>query len=260
MDPKTRSTLDTYFRTYNTDEEAAHQALWAPEMAFFGSLIRAEVQGPGSTKGVFKAVRDGMGMRRLHPLRWFGDTPQVAVLSTFQGVRGHPSQEGVLLFKFDAQGLIERLAAHWDPGTFLKGKERPEAAILPRIELRDKDPRVQATLKTYFQTFNTGDEAQHYSVVHPDMIFFGSLSHMETEGLASAKGVFRSVRESLGIRTFEPQRYFGDYPEVTVLLDLCREAGQGKAEAMMTFRFDEIGRITRITVLWNPLPFLKGMA
>jgi hypothetical protein len=259
MDPKTRSKLDAYFHTFNTDDDVAHQALWAPDMAFFGSLIKATVQGPGSTKGVFKAVRDGMGMRRMRPIRWFGDAPQVGVLTTFEGVRGEPSQEGALLFKFDGQGLIERLAAHWDPGAFLKAKERPGEPMPPRVALEEKDPRVKATLNTYFRTFNDGDEAQHYSVVHPDMVFFGSLSHVETEGLASAKGVFRSVRESLGIRTFEAKRYFGDYPEVTVLLDLCREAGRGKAEAMMTFRFNEAGLVTRITVLWNPLPFLKGL-
>lgn len=259
MDPKIQARLDTYFRTYNSDDEAAHQALWAPDMAFFGSLIRATVQGPGSTQGVFKGVREGLRMRRMRPLRWFGDAPEVAALASFEGERGHPAQEGVLIFRFNAEGLISRLAAHWDPGTFLKARERPSETVLARHELEAKDPRVQATLGAYFRSFNAGNEAEHYALIHPDMVFFGTLSHMESQGAASAKGIFRAVRETLGIKVFEPRQYFGDYPELSVLVNLCREEGQGKTEAILTFRFDELGRVLRVASLWNPLPFLKGM-
>lgn len=235
MEPKIQSRVETFFQTFGAGREEAHRALWASAPTVSGAL--------GETSGV----------GRLEPLRYFGDTPEVAALASFQGEGGHPSQEGILIFRFNEEGLLERLAAHWDPGSFLDAGGPPA----PSDSLATKDPRVQVTLNSYFDSFNAGNEDEHYASAHPDMVFFGSLSRVQSQGLAASRGIFGAVRNSLGIRIITPKRYFGDWPEVSVLLALSRENGAGKVEAVFSFRFDDSGRVLGLSALWNPLPFLK---
>lgn len=255
MEAWLKHALDAFFHAYAAGDEQAFLALQAPEMTFFGSLIRSTVRGPGSTLGVFKAMRESVGLRLITPLETFGDGPELAVLTRFEGEGGHPVTEAVLGFRFDEDHRLSRLAAYWDPGAFLQAKGGGEVAVRERLE--DKDPRVQRILGAYFASFNAGDEPAHYRVIHPDLDFFGSLSRVRSQGMASAQGIFRAVRGSLGITHFTPLRHFGDWPELAVLLDMAHPQRGLSARSLALFRFGEDERIRELSVLWNPLPFLK---
>lgn len=259
MDPNLQGFLDSYFTSFNAGNEAMHKKLWGPHMAYFGSSLRTTVQGLGSLQGVWKAIRDGVGIRRITPVRTFGTPPEFGVLVHFQGEGNEPAVNGAMVFQVDEANLIKRLGVHWDPGSFLKAKEYPGRTIPPRESLQEKDPRVQATLNAYFQTFNAADEAGHSALLHPDLVFFGSLSGVESEGRASALGVFRSARGALGIGRLTAKKYFGDWPELSVLVELAQADGRGAVEVLIVFQFDEEGLIRRLAILWDPLPYLKAI-
>lgn len=257
MDPNLQGFLDSYFTSFNAGNEVAHKALWGPEMGYFGSSLRTTVHGIGSLQGVWKAIRDGVGIRRITPVRTFGTAPEFGVLVHFQGDGDEPAVNAVMVFQVDGANLIKRLGVHWDPGSFLKAKEYPGRTIPPRESLSDKDPRVQATLRAYFGSFNAGDEAGHSALLDPNLGFFGSLSGVQSEGRASALGVFRSARGALGIGRLTPLSCFGDWPEMSVLVELAQADGRGAVEVLIVFQFDEEGLIRRLAILWDPLPYLK---
>ena len=258
MEPQIQSRLDTYFRTFNAGDEAGHRAHWGSEMVYFGSSLRTTVQGLGSLQGVWKAIREGVGVRTITPISFFGNAPELAALVRFSGEGGESTAEASMAFQFDAFNLIKRIGVHWDPGSFLKAKEYPGRSFPLRERLVDKDPRVQATLEAYFQTFNASDEAGHAAVFHPDLCFFGSLSGMQSQGRASALGIFRSAHHSLGISRIIPKRFFGDWPETSVLAELSQAEGRGAIDVMLVFQFDDEGLIRRLSILWDPLPFLRA--
>lgn len=258
MDPQIQTRLDAYFRSFNAGDKAGHKALWGPEMLYFGSSLRTTVQGRGSLEGVWKAIREGVGIRTIVPLRFFGNTPELAALVRFSGEGGEPMADAVMAFQFDGADLIRRMGVHWDPGAFLKAKEYPGRSIPARERLNDKDTRIQATLEAYFRTFNASDETGHGAVFHPDLVFFGSLSGMQSQGRASALGIFRSAHHSLGISRISPKRIFGDWPEISVLAELSQAEGRGAIDVMLVFQFDEEGLIRRLSILWDPLPFLRA--
>lgn len=258
MEPQIQSRLATYFRTFNAGDEAGHKALWGSEMVYFGSSLRTTVQGRGSLQGVWKAIREGVGVRTITPICFFGNTPELAALVRFAGEGGEPTGEAAMVFQFDAFDLIKRIGVHWDPGTFLKTKEYPGRTFPVRERLADKDPRVQTTLEAYFRTFNASDEAGHAAVFHPDLVFFGSLSGMQSQGRASALGIFRSAHHSLGITRISPKRVFGDWPELSVLAELSQAEGRGAIDVMVVFQCDDEGMIRRLSILWDPLPFLRA--
>lgn len=259
MEPATQHFLDEYFRSFNAGDEAAHRDLWGPDLTYFSSTLRTGVQGLATLQGVWSAIRDGVGIRTITPLQILGQAPELAVRVRFQGAGGHPSVEAMMVFHFTADHRIARLGVHWDPGTFLRAREQPGLALPARESLEDKDPRVQAALDPYFRTFHASDEAGHMALFHPDMTFFGSLSGVESSGRASAMGIFRSAQSTLGIRRLTPKRIFGDWPELSVLLDMATQDGSTRAEAVYVFQLDEGGIIRRLATLWNPLPYLKEL-
>lgn len=256
MSPQLEKVLETYFRTFNSGDEAGHRALWGPEMTYFGSSLRTTVQGLASLQGVWSAIREGIGIKTITPQRYFGDAPELAALVRFGGVDGHPSQNAVMVFRFDADLLLKRIGVHWDPVSFLRAREYPDDPIANRETLTTKDPRVQASVETFIRTFNAGNERENAQVLHPDLVYFGSLTSVECLGRASALGVFRASRNSLGIVRIVPKRYFGDWPEMSILMELSTESGQRTVEVMDVLQFDEDGLIRRLATLWNPLQFL----
>lgn len=146
MDPENQGLFEAYFRTFNAGDEEAHRALWGPDLDYFSSTVRTSVQGLGSLRGVWKAIREGVGIRRIEPKKWFGDLPERAVLVSFQGEGGKPSVEAMMVFRFDEANLISHLSVHWDPVAFLKAKEFPGEPVASRESLEAKDPRVQGSL------------------------------------------------------------------------------------------------------------------
>lgn len=259
MDPHLKAVMDTYFRTFNEGDEAGNRALLAPTMVYFSSTVRTTIEGLTSFRGVWNAIREGVGIRRIEPLQWFGNAPELGALVSFQGQGGKPSVEAVMVFNLNPQCQITRIGVHWNPGTFLRAKEFPGEPVPSREHLADKDPRVHQAIQTYCQTFDSGDEGTHATLLSPQISLFGSLSAMESSGLASALGIYRSARTSLGLERVIVRRCFGDWPEVSVLMSMVRGDGKPGADALFVFQFEESALIRRLAILWNPLSFLKAL-
>jgi hypothetical protein len=115
---------------------------------------------------------------------------------------------------------------------------------------------VRERLERYFQTFDQGKEEAHADLLEPDVRFYGSLSTQVMKGAASARGIYRGVRNRLGVTSLKPLKWFGDYPEMAVLVQLVGIANLdgSPVEAIVHFEFSERLRISRLGVFWNPGP------
>lgn len=257
MDPSLPLAVDQLLQAFNSGDLAGLEPLLDPGMAFYGSMIRGTVRGPGAIAATFQATRGTLGIRHMEVLRWFGDWPEAAALAHFQGEGGHPTLDGALAFRFNPEGRLTRLGAYWDPGAFVRGKALAEGSSLSRSALADKDPRLQTALGTYVEAFNAGDEARHFSVMHPDLVYYGSLAKVRSQGVESAKGVFQAARSAFGVHRMQLRKVFGDWPEVAVLLDLARGDGGTESLSMFVFTLDAQGRITEISAFWDPRALFK---
>lgn len=109
-----------YFRTYNAGDEDAHMALLSPELVYFGSVSRMTAEGIETARGVFRSARSRMGLKRFEALRTFGAGPHLAVRVAIHGEGpAGPTEEGIWVFRLDAQGRFDRVSILWNPGMFL---------------------------------------------------------------------------------------------------------------------------------------------
>ena len=117
-----------YFRTYNADEEDAHMSLASPELIYFGAVSRMTAQGLETARGVFRSARTRMGLKRFDPMKVYGAGPYAAVLVRIYGSKpGGPTEEGIWVFRFDAEDRFDRVSILWNPGSFLSWPVKPEA-------------------------------------------------------------------------------------------------------------------------------------
>ncbi len=116
---------------------------------------------------------------------------------------------------------------------------------------------VRELLEQYFETFALGQEDAHADLLEPDVRYYGSLSGQVMKGSASTRGVYRGVRNALGVTELRPLKWFGDYPELAVLVQFIGIVNPDglPVEAVIHFEFSERRRISRLGVFWNPGPF-----
>ena len=120
LEPAARASVEAYFRTYNEDDEDAHMALVSPAVVYFGAVSRMTADGIETARGIFRTAHARMGLKRLDPLRVFGTGHHLAVLVRIHGAgAGGPTEEGVWVFRLDAQRRFDRVSVLWNPGTFL---------------------------------------------------------------------------------------------------------------------------------------------
>lgn len=153
--------------------------------------------------------------------------------------------EGIFAFRFDPSGQISRLIALWDPAELVGGAK----PALPKA--------VQATVQAYFRTYNDDDEIAHMALIARELVYFGAVSRMTVEGIDSARGIFRTAHERMGLKRFDPLRTFHTGCHVAVLVRIHGIGPGGPTEeGAWIFRMNEAGLLDRVSVLWNPGTFL----
>jgi ketosteroid isomerase-like protein len=120
LDHRREARLVAYFRTYNADDEDGHMALISPDLVYFGSVSRMTAEGLDTARGIFQSAHARMGLKRFDPLRLYAGGDHAAALVQVHGSRpGGPTEEGVWVFRFDAEDRINRVSVLWNPGALL---------------------------------------------------------------------------------------------------------------------------------------------
>jgi hypothetical protein len=115
------------------------------------------------------------------------------------------------------------------------------------------EPRLQALLQTYFQSFNTLDEASHLALFDAKVDFFGSLIGVYSSGKATPTGVLRGARNILKWKSLEPVKVFGKWPEAAALVSITigDEDHATTTEGIWHFVFNDDDHIAKLSILWD---------
>lgn len=99
--------IQAYFNAFNAGDEAAHLALFHPDVLLFASGSGA-TQGRVGAQGVYRSAKQGLDILEMHPLETFGLHPEMAVRTQIRG----KSRVFIatLVFRFDETGAIVRLS------------------------------------------------------------------------------------------------------------------------------------------------------
>ncbi len=250
LDPQLRSAIDAYFGAMNARDEAAFAAGLAEDITFFGSMAGVRIQGLDAVRGMFQALGERFPGLRQEPGRSFGPGPEVAVAVdiTVDTDRG----EGIWVFRFNGSGRIERVSALYDPRPFQIRRARADAEAGGEPPEPGSDSPERRVVETYFATFNSGDEEAHMGLFDPEVHFFGSLSRIDSAGLATIRGVHHGVRSSMGVQRLELTALYGRRQEVAALLSFTAGGAGPSAEGVWAFRINGKGLIDRLSTLWNP--------
>jgi hypothetical protein len=119
------------------------------------------------------------------------------------------------------------------------------------------DNRAERYIKTYFDSFNQGDEEAHLAQMREGAEYFGSGTQVIAMDVLTARRIYRSTREIFGVRRIEPLATFGEFPRFAVRALIHGNRGPGHvAEVVFVFHLDEQGQLISLWALWNPAPFL----
>lgn len=251
LDAKHRSALDAYFDAVNRQDEAALLALLAAEPVYFGSLAGVALAGRDALVGVLRAVAGRYARFRVTPGPTYGLGPEVAMTGTL-------SADGYDLptcwvFRFDASGSLERVSTLFDPEPFLRHRVGADPSGPRPAGADGAEAAARRVLKDYFETFNSGDEEAHLALFHADVAFHGSMTRLDTGGLATIRGVHRAAKEAMGVRRLELLEAYGRRTELAARVAFAPEGHAGPPiEGIWALRLDAENRIDRISILWNP--------
>ena len=242
LDPALRAAFEACLDALRRGDAGALQACFREDSSGFDSLGGA-ASGASALAGRFAQWPARLPGLSLSPLRTYGEGPELA--AQVRLAAGGREADGVLAFRFDAQARLERLVALWEPAELLG---------LPKSKLRKGE---EAAILEYFRTYNADEEDRHMGLISPELIYFGAVSRMTAEGLGTARGIFRSAKDRMGLKRFEPIRTYGAGPYAAVLVRIHgARAGGPTEEGIWLFRFDARGLFDRVSILWNPGAFL----
>ncbi len=242
MDPGIRTTFEACLAAVRDGDGHAFQACFREDAEGFSSLA-GDLKSPAAFRAALMGLNGRMPGVTIAPIRTYGEGPEMAARMRLSA-KGRES-EGIFAFRFDSECRIARLIALWDTASLLGGAP-------PRLP-KAADAAVQA----YFRTYNEDDEDAHMALISPDLVYFGAVSRMTAEGLETARGIFRTAHERMGLKRFDPTRVFHAGPHLAVLARIHGlGAGGPTEEGVWVFRMDGEGRFDRVSVLWNPGTFL----
>lgn len=242
MDPAIRATFDACLAAVRNGDGAAFQDCFREDAKGFSSLA-GELKSPAAFRAALMGLNGRVPEVALEPVRTYGEGPEMAARMRIAS-RGREG-EGVFGFRFDASGRIERLIALWDPAQVLGGTPARLSST------------VEASVQAYFRTYNDDDEDAHMALISPQLVYFGSVSRMTVEGIETARGIFRSAHDRMGLKRFEPTRIFHTGPHLAAVARIHGPgAGGPTEEGVWMFRLDDQGRFDHVSVLWNPGTFL----
>lgn len=119
----TKDFIETYFRTINTGNEAAHVALYDPKVTFFGSVSGLEDSGLATIRAIFRTALSTYGVRGVVPRKTFGLWPEFAVVVEFLGGSDPEPKvlsDGVWYMVLNEAGKVRKVSLLWDGAPFLK--------------------------------------------------------------------------------------------------------------------------------------------
>jgi len=242
MDPAIRTTFDACLAAVRNGDGAAFQARFREDAEGFSNLA-GEFQGPAGFRAALMGLNGRVPGVLMEPLRTYGEGPEMAARMRISS-RGKET-EGIFAFRFDGEGRIARLIALWDPSQVLGGA----ASRLTHA--------TEVAVQAYFRTYNDDDEAAHMALISPKLVYFGAVSRMTAEGIETARGIFRTAHERMGLKRFDPIRILHGGSHLAVLVRIHGlGAGGPTEEGAWVFRLDDEGRFDRVSVLWNPGTFL----
>jgi ketosteroid isomerase-like protein len=99
--------LEAYFKTFNAGDEAAHLALFHPDVVFFASGSGA-ARGRVAVLGVYHSAKRGLDILRMQPMETYGLHPEMAVRVELSGQAKR--FQAMFVFRFDEDGAITRLS------------------------------------------------------------------------------------------------------------------------------------------------------
>ncbi|MFN8010771.1 MAG: nuclear transport factor 2 family protein [Holophagaceae bacterium] len=251
LDPMFRSVLDAYFAAVNARDEVAMMGLLAPEPVYFGSLGGVTLSGRDPLVGVLRAVGGRWADFRQTPGPTYGHGPEVAMI----GVLSADGYEmpTCWVFRFDPAGRLARVSTLFDPEPFLRHRVGADP-LGPRVEdAAGPAAAALAVLDAYFETFNAGDEEAHLRLFHPEAAFHGSMTRLDTTGLATIRGVHRAAKETMKVDRLEVRMTYGRRTELAARVAFSPQGHEGQPlEGVWALRLDPAGLIERISILWNP--------
>ncbi len=242
MDPGIRTTFEACLAAVRNGDAAAFHNAFSGEAEGYSSLA-GELKSAAAFRAALMGLNGRMPGVAIAPVRTYGEGPEMAARMRLSA-KGRES-EGIFAFRFDANCRIARLIALWDPASLLGGPS-------PRLP-----KAAEAAVQAYFRTYNDDDEDAHMALISPELVYFGAVSRMTAEGIETARGIFRTAHERMGLKRFEPTRIFHGGPHLAVLARIHGiGAGGPTEEGVWVFRLDDQGRFDRVSVLWNPGTFL----
>lgn len=242
LDPALQTTFETCLDAVRRGDDGAFLGCFHPDAEGYAALA-GELRGAASFAAALKSLHGRIPGVQMEPLRLYGEGPEMATRMRFRA--GGKETEGVLAFRFDPAARIVKLVVLWEPADLL-------GADPGRLE-----PAARAAVESYFRTYNEDDEEAHMALASPSLIYFGAVSRMTAEGLETARGIFRTAHDRMGLKRFDLIRIFGTGPHLAALVRIHGAgAGGPTEEGIWVFRLDGGGRFDRVSVLWNPGTFL----
>lgn len=251
LDAQIRSVLDRYVEVVNARDEEGLRSLLSKEPAYFGSLGGVSLRGRDPLIGVLQAIDGRYADFRITPGTLFGVGPEVAMAGLLHA-DGFPVP-ACTLFRLDPEGRLERISTLFDPEPFLRHRVGADAAAERPEDPAGPDAAARRVLDAYFETFNAGDEEAHLALFHPEVAFHGSMTRLDTTGLATVRGVHRAAKETMKVHRLEPRQVFGRRTELAARVAFAPEGTPGPPiEGIWAVRLDARNLIDRISILWNP--------
>ncbi len=242
LDAALQTTFETFLGAARWGDVAAFESCFSSRAEGYTSLAGA-IQGPHAFGAALKGLNAQLPGVQIEPVRVYGEGPELAARMRF--ITEGKEAEALFAFRFDADGHIARFIALWDPSDLL--------SITP-VQL---DAATGAAVEAYFRTYNENDEEAHMALASPRLTYFGSVSRMTAEGLETARGIFRSAHDRMGLVRLDPIRIFGTGPHLAVLVRIHGVgAGGPMEEGVWVFHMEPQRRFDRVSVLWNPGTFL----
>jgi len=242
LDPAAQATFEACLGAVRRSDATAFEACFSEGAEGFATLA-GELRGPSGFGAALQALNARLPGVRMEPLRTYGEGPEMA--ARMRLFAGGKDAEGIFAFRFAPDGRITRLIVLWETANLLASGGG------------ELDPATRALAEDLFRTYNEDDEAAHMALLSPDLVYFGAVSRMTAEGIETARGIFRTAHDRMGLKRFDLLRIFGTGQHLAALVRIHGEgAGGPTEEGVWILRLDAQRRFDRVSVLWNPGTFL----
>lgn len=237
--------LEAYIAATRAGDVDAYARCLSPEVTFFGSLTGARLHGIGPVRGAFTAGAALIGFQHIRAFEVHGYGAEIALITPIQRPQDVEPLGFLTLIRMDAQGLVYDIRLLWDPRRALLDLGAGEP------------PVVRPEVGAFFRHYNEGELEAALAMLAPEVRYFGTIVGQASMGVATVRGILASARDTLGITRLEPLQVFGRGDHLGVLAAFTGRGG-ALSRGVLGLSFDDRGRISELSTLWDPRPFLEG--